>query len=118
MSEVEKLEQQREDAKNLIQLRDNILKLYKNTTFRKVILDQYCVKECARYIGVAGDPALDKDNRDLALQMGMASQHLLRWLEVTIQMGNSAENELANIDQAILESIHEENEVEVEGEEE
>lgn len=103
MSEVKELEKQRKDCEDLVKLRDDIMKLYKNSTFRKVILDQYCVKECARYIGVSGDPAISKDDRDLALEMGKAGQHLLRWLEVSVTMGNHAESQLPEIDKAIEE---------------
>ena len=33
--------------------------------------------------------------------MGKAGQHLKRWLEVTIRMGNQAENQMPELDSAI-----------------
>ena len=101
MSEVQELEKQREDFKKLIHKRDLVLKLQKLNAVKELILDEYCTKECARYVGVAGDPAISKEDRELALEMGKAGQHLKRWLEVTIRMGNQAENQMPELDSAI-----------------
>ena len=65
MSEVQELEKQREDFKKLIHKRDLVLKLQKLNAFKELILDEYCTKECARYVGVAGDPAISKEDREL-----------------------------------------------------
>ncbi|MFR7882258.1 MAG: hypothetical protein ACLU5J_12905 [Christensenellales bacterium] len=58
MSEVTELENQKDQYKELIAIRDAIKRLESNSDFKKIIIDQYCIKECARYIGVAGDPAI------------------------------------------------------------
>lgn len=101
MEEVTELEQQREQYKELIAIRDAIKRLEANPDFQKIVVEQYCVKECARYIGVAGDPAISKDDRDLALEMGKAGQHFKRWLNVSIRMGDHAEGELPELEEQI-----------------
>lgn len=108
MSDVTELEKQKEDYKEMIARRDLIQKLLRSPAFKKVILEDYCTKECARYVGVAGDPALGKDERDLALEMGKAGQHFKRWLEVSIQMGNHAEDQMEELDRAIEEANQQE----------
>ena len=104
MSEVTELENQKDQYKELIATRDAIKRLESNPDFKKIIIDQYCIKECARYIGVAGDPAVSKEDRDLALEMGKAGQHLKRWLNVSIRMGDHAKNELPELENAITEA--------------
>jgi hypothetical protein len=101
MSEVHELEKQRENYKKLMHKRDLALKLQKSSAFKELILDEYCTKECSRYVGVAGDPAISKEDRDLALEMGKAAQHFKRWLEITIRMGDQAEYQMPELDNAI-----------------
>lgn len=103
MSRIEALEDQLKDSKALVVRRDTILRLSKNADFRKVILDDFFVEECARYARESGDPALSDVQRADALAIAQAAGHLKRYLNIQIQLGNQAEGQLTAIEGAIEE---------------
>lgn len=109
MSEVSNLESQQEQMKVDLENRDLALKLFKNREFKKLILDQFCTEECARYVQASGDPALSADQKADALAMAQAAGHLKRFLSVKVQMGNQAENLMPSLDEALAEARQEEN---------
>ena len=104
MSSVKALEQQLGDFKESIALRDQILKLTDNADFRKVILDTFMVQEAARYAHTSADPALNEIQRADALALAQAGGHLKRWLSIAIRMGNSAEDQLVDLNESIEEA--------------
>lgn len=110
MSEVLRLEEQYVKAKKLVAQRDMALKLNKNTDFRKLILEEFCVQECARYAQMSADFSLPPENRADALALAQAAGHIRKWLSVQVQMGNTAERDLEQIDAAIEEARIEEDE--------
>ena len=110
MSEVFHLERQLEEYKKVVERRDLAKKLYNNREFKKIILDDFCITECARYAQSSGDPSLTTEQRADALAMAQAAGHLRRYLSVTVQMGNSVEGQIADLEQAILEARQEEGE--------
>lgn len=101
MSRLNALEDQLKDAKALIERRDTILRLSKNADFRKIILEDFFVEECARYARESGDPALTAEQRADALNIAQAAGHLKRYLNVQIQMANQAEGQLGALEDAI-----------------
>lgn len=107
MSEVFALEQQLKDSKELIERRTMALRLSENVDFRKLILDEFCLKEAARYVHTSADPAMGDRERADALAIAQASGHLKRYLSVVVQMGAHAERTLpeleAELEQARLE---------------
>lgn len=108
MSEVFLLEKQLEDGKKSIEKRDLALKLYNNREFKQLILQDFCVEECARYAQMSADPALAANERADALAIAQAAGHLRRFLSVVVQMGNNAERQAPDIEQAIIEARQEE----------
>lgn len=108
------LEAQREDFKKAIKLRDAAIKLSENKLFKDVILDEFCVKEAARYAHTSADPSLSDKDQANALALAQAGGHLRRWLSVIVRMGNQAEDQMADLDEAIEEARVEE--VDVDGE--
>lgn len=104
MNAILELEGQREKLSEAVERRDLALKLSKNRDFRKLILDEFCEKECARYAQNSANPALDKSGREDSLAIAQAAGHLKRWLSVTVQMGNQAEREIVDLDQALEEA--------------
>lgn len=108
MSEVFALEKQLEDGKHLVAKRELALKLYNNSDFKKLILEEFCTQECARYAQLSADPSLKENERADALAMAQAAGHLRRFLSVTIQLGNQAERIGPEIEQAIQEARQEE----------
>lgn len=98
MTQIEALEQQLSDSRLLIEHRDMILKLSGNREFRKVILEGFCEKECARYARQSGDPMLSALERADALAMAQAAGHLKRFLSIQVQIGNTAHNTIPDIE--------------------
>jgi hypothetical protein len=107
MSEVFALEKQLSDAQEIIKLRDTALKLYGNSEFKSLILDRFCVQECARYAHSSADPALTSEQRADSLAMAQAAGHLRRFLSITVQMGNHAERQIGDLEDAIEEARQE-----------
>ena len=101
MSDVQALEYQLAGTKELIEQRDRALRLSQNADFRALILDTFCVKECARYAQASADPALKENERADSLAMSQAAGHLRRFLSVTMQMGNQAESQRVDLEEAI-----------------
>lgn len=103
MSEVSvaALEKQLEDSKVLIERRQTALRLADNPDFRKLILDEFCVKEAARYVHTSADPAIGDRERADALAMAQASGHLKRFLSVVVQMGAHAERTRVDLEAEI-----------------
>lgn len=108
MSEVSALERQLADSKELIERRETALKLYKNPEFKKLILDEFCGTECARYAQCSADPALGDRERADSLAIAQAAGHLRRFLSVCVAMGNQADRNLPELEQAIHEARVEE----------
>lgn len=104
MSEVTQLEHQLVAAKELVRRRNMALRLANIPEFKELILDDFMVKEAARYVHSSADPALKPEERSDALNMAQASGHLKRFLSVTVQMGAHAERELASLEEAIDEA--------------
>ena len=101
MSEVFALEAQLAEAKENMARRDLALQLYNNPAFKKLILEEFCVKDCARYAQQSADPALTDRQRADALALAQAAGHLRRFLSVTIQMGYTALNTLTDLENEI-----------------
>lgn len=110
MSEVYALEKQREDAKELLARRELALKLSRNPEFKQLILQEFCINECARYAQSSGDPALNAEQRADALALAQSAGHLRRWLSVIVTMGNNAERAMPELDDAIEQARQEEGE--------
>ena len=102
MSTVRELEHAIENAKEYIQRRDLALKLSENFEFRKLIIEDFMEKEAARLVHQSGDPVLDPQMRADALAMAQAAGHLKRYLNVMIQMGNSAEDHLKDYEDELV----------------
>lgn len=92
------------DMEKQVARKARVQKLMRNRDFRELILEEFCVREAANYIHEAGNPALPQESRDDALQLALASGHLLRYLNVIEQMGNQAEADIAT-HEALLDDI-------------
>ena len=108
MSQVNQLELQLENAKELIRRRQMALRLANIPEFKELILDDFMVKECARYAQASADPALKAEERADSLNMAQAAGHLKRYLSVVVQMGAHSERELSSLEEAISEARVEE----------
>jgi hypothetical protein len=108
VSEIAGLEKQVTDAKFLLERRDIAIRLAKNTDFRKLILDGFCLHDAARYAQESADPALNTEQRTDALNIAQASGHLKRFLSITIQMGAHAERTMSELEEALADARAEE----------
>lgn len=98
---VEQLRQYQADQRTLVEARDRAIALSTNPDFKKLILDGFCTVEAARYIQESCDPMLAPHMREDALAMAQASGHLKRFLSLTIQIGNTAANNVQQADDQI-----------------
>lgn len=108
MTELEALNKQKEENKLLMQYRDMVARLYENPDFKSLVLDYWCNTECARYAQVSGDPNILEQNRKDALAMAQAAGHFKRFLNVVTLMGNRAEAEMEELEQAVIDASVEE----------
>lgn len=95
------LEHQLSNARKIKDHAEEVRKLVGNTLFRDLILNQFCTIECARYVQESCDPLLTPEQRADALAMAQAAGHLKRWLEITMQMGNSKANEIIQLEEEL-----------------
>ena len=110
MSEVSRLENQLESNKELVRQRNLATKLVTNPDFKELIVDGFCMKDCARFAQESADPALTHEQRADALGMAQASGHLRRYLSMIVVMGNTADNQTSDLEVAIIEARQEEGE--------
>jgi hypothetical protein len=101
MSELLELEQQHADYKTVIARRQMAMRLANNRDFKKLILEDFCVTECARFAQISGDFNMPKDNRDDALATAQAAGHLKRYLQAVTQMGAMAERDLGALEEEL-----------------
>jgi hypothetical protein len=101
MSAVHALEEQLSSAKEFIARREMALRLARNPDFKKLILEEFCIHECARYAQASADPSLDATARADSLSLAQAPGHLRRWLQVINQMGQVAERDIEDLETSI-----------------
>ncbi|MGE8135725.1 hypothetical protein ACQKO5_19130 [Novosphingobium subterraneum] len=101
MSTVAELEQQKVDFNAAIEKRKVLQRLMNNRDFKKLILEDFCVQECARYAQASADPNLSVNERADALALAQSAGHIRRYLNVLDIMGNAAENQMQRLDDAI-----------------
>ena len=111
MSQVDQLEKQLTDVKTLIQRRRQMIKLIENPDFKELILEYYCVQECARYVQASVDASMPEDARKDALFMAQSAGNFKRFVQVVLQMGFTAENSVGDLEDAIVEARNEEDQV-------
>ena len=107
-SQVEQLEEQLEQFKSLISVRQMAARLAQNSDFKTLILEGFCLHDAARFAAESGDPALSAEARADALAMAQAAGHLKRYLQMTSQMGQHAERTLSDLEAALDEARAEE----------
>ena|SRR6218665_1278786 len=99
--EIEQAEYSLEGNKKLMKQRDQVLYLSGIPEFKSIINELYLVEEAASFVSLAGDPALNAEQRNDALQMALAPGHLKRWLSVQIAMGNTAEDNIRQLEHTL-----------------
>lgn len=78
-----------------------IERLFRSRDFKKIILEDFAVKDCARYLRESCDPMLDDRQRADALAMAQAGGHLLRYLDLADRMGAYSKEKIVELQQEI-----------------
>lgn len=98
MSELAELEQLHADYKTVLARRQMAQRLAANRDFKKLILEEFCVNECARFAQISGDYNMSADERADSLATAQAAGHLKRFLYAVSQMGAVAEREMSALE--------------------
>jgi len=99
--QIELYEKKIQEFQKVVEHRDKMRKLTANKLFKELILEEFCVNECARYVRTSVNPRLDADSRANALHIAQSTGHLRMYLEAIEQMGNQAEQEIVKYTAAI-----------------
>lgn len=102
------LEAQRKNLVELQELHKAHNRLMQNRDFKKLILENFIVHDCARNVAASVDPKLDPENRQAALEMAKAAGYLKHYLQVTASLTERATSDLADLDAAIEQARQEE----------
>ena len=101
MTTITEMEQHRASLQQVAELGDMALRLFSHPDFNRLIMQEFCVKEAARYAQASCDPALGATERADSLALAQASGHLKRWLSVTTRMAHQAKADIANVDEQL-----------------
>lgn len=101
--QIAQLREMKAQRATVVDMRDKIIRLYANPDFRAVFLQEYMVTEVARFMETAGNPNVPPAQRADALQQAYAPGCLKRWLDARLMMGDTAQEQLEEIDDEIIE---------------
>jgi hypothetical protein len=102
MRNVEQLENNLNYAKEGIELAEGIDKLFRNPTFKKVILQGYFEKEAIRLVSLLSDPSMQDEDNQTSIQNAMRGIGELRsWLNAMSQRATQLEKMKYDIEKEI-----------------
>lgn len=108
MDAIKRAEAEIEKYQELVARKDQVLKLMSNKDFEEFILKYFCVEECARYVCASVDTNLGEDERRDALAVAQSAAHLKRFLNITLKMGEDAEQAIKATEEELVELRKEE----------
>jgi hypothetical protein len=94
-----------EELKQQVEMKNKVVKLCDNPDFKSTIIDFFCTTECARYTGVSTDPNIKPDQREDALRTAQSAGIFKRWLNVTIKLGEQAEQSISEWEKELVQSL-------------
>jgi tellurite resistance protein len=103
MDAIKRAELEVEKYKGLVTRKDQVLKLMSNRDFEDFILKYFCVEECARYVCASVDSNLAEDERRDALAVAQSAAHLKRFLNITLRLGENAEEAIRTTEEELVE---------------
>lgn len=95
---IEQFESQKAHNDSFAKRGEMVARLVNNRDFKKLILEDFCVQECARNTHISSEMTMSPEDRADALATAQAAGHLLRWLKAVEVMGAQARNQNAEID--------------------
>ena len=98
--DLETIELSIEQAQKTVDMMNAVLTLSKDKNFEKVIHEGYFEKEASRLVLLKADPAMQKDEDQLAITKAIdAIGYFRQYLRSVIQIGRMAENSLRDHEQ-------------------
>lgn len=88
--QLEELDNNMQDAKHFIDIKDSTIKLFKNREFKKVVLDYYFKEEAARLV-MAKSSTLSEDQKKLIDNMIYGIGALSNFFDSVLTRGMQAE---------------------------
>lgn len=73
-------------AERSVKMGEALRRLRANPDFQEIIMDQFCLKEAARYVQISTESNMAPEARADALGCAQASGYLLRWFEAMEQI--------------------------------
>ena len=104
--QLEELDNNMQEAKHFIDIKESTLKLFKNREFRKVVLDYYFKEEAARLV-MAKSSALSEDQKKLIDNMIYGIGALSNFFDSVLTRGIQAEQAYKDDENARTEILQE-----------
>lgn len=104
---IEALTNQLNAAKDAERKLAQLTRLCKNKDFKELILEEYCVQECARLVGMSIHPSQSPVEQEKFMTMAKATAGIKLFIHAQEQMLNSQIRSIENIEQE-LESARQE----------
>ena len=104
--QLQELEDNINDAKHFIDIKDSTIKLFKNKEFKKVVLDYYFKEEASRLV-MAKASSLNSEQKDLIDNMIYGIGALSNFFDSVLTRGMQAEQALRDDENARTEILQE-----------
>lgn len=107
MSDIATLEVTIDNAKQMVSRKNMALKLASNREFKALVLEGYFNEEAARLASISADPLMAKDRGEIMLAIQGISL-FRQYMQNIVRMGEVAERELLDSQEALQEALAEE----------
>lgn len=97
----EKIETYIDGLKKSVEFGEDIRKLMSNRLFKKVIMEGFCLNECARHLKESLDTRVNPEARQAFRAMAEAAGHLEQYLENALKLAEQAESRIYEAEQAL-----------------
>jgi hypothetical protein len=94
-SPAEQVDRQMSNCRQIVERREQALRLLKNKDFKDLIMRFYLVDEASRLAQMSGHLGLSAADAKGFMDMAQATGHLKRFIDVTIRQGEQALADLA-----------------------
>lgn len=103
MSDLTELQEHLAHLKKQVELKNQVQRLLGNADFQAVIMKGFCEDEMRRQMGLAVCDRLPADVRELCNQLAKSSAALDNYLDTSIRIGTSAEDDIEEVETQIQE---------------
>lgn len=107
MSDIEQIEIGIKEIKELIEKKNAVSRLMANRDFKKVFVEGYFKEEPSRLVGLLAEPSAAQYREEIIRSMDGVAQAKL-FIRTIVQMGNTAERELAEHEQLLESRLNDE----------